>query len=161
MAATPPAESRPPSAASLSKTPSWIMLGFLLGGACVLALWAPWKKSPPPLPAASPPVPAALEPVKSRLPPRLLIIEDVFATWGQHAVWDGDTTEIAFDAGGGTYSELYEVRRRGDILYFRTIPRLTRRVINRGKPTPECPLQFTETEEQYREWLEHGRKERK
>jgi hypothetical protein len=151
-----------PSAASLSKTPSWIMLGFLLGAASVLALWAPWKKPPPALAAALPPVPAAFEPARPRPPPQLTTIEAVFAEWGDRAVWADGTTEVAlWSVRDRDFTEFYEVRKFGGTPYFRSLPRLTRRVIARGKPVPECPLQFTETEEQYREWLEHGRKERK
>ncbi|MBL9201556.1 MAG: hypothetical protein JNL39_13690 [Opitutaceae bacterium] len=108
-----------------------------------------------------PHVRAALEPAKPR-PPQLTTVEAVFAAWGEHAVWSGDTTEIVlWNEQSRAFDLPYEVRRRGDTLYFRSLTSLTRRVINRGKPMPECPLQFTETEEQYREWLEHGRKERK
>ncbi len=152
-----------PSAASLSKTPSWIMLGFLLGAIFVLSLWTPWKKPTrtPALAGSAPPVPAAFEPAKPRPPPQLTTIEAVFAEWGHHAVWSGDTTEVAqWSIRDRDFTEFYEVRRLGDTLYFRSLTRLTRRIIARGKPMPECPLQFTETEEQYREWLEHGRKER-
>ncbi|MDP3071421.1 MAG: hypothetical protein Q8N18_14115 [Opitutaceae bacterium] len=158
MDEVPPADRRPPTAASLSKTPSWIMLGFVLGVAFMAALPSLRKT---PAPVAAPPVTIPAEPVPLRLPPRLTVIEAVFEEWGRHAVWDGNLTEVALDPGTGTFSELYEVRRSGDVHYFRTITRLTRRIIARGKPLPGCPLQFTETEEQYREWLEHGRKERK
>lgn len=165
MDADPSTEPRPkPSVASLSKTPSWIMLGFLLGAIFVLSLWTPWKKPTrlPALAGSAPPVPAAFEPAKPRPPPQLTTIEAVFAEWGNHAVWSGDTTEVAqWSIRDRDFTEFYEVRRLGDALYFRSLTRLTRRIISRGKPMPECPLQFTETEEQYREWLEHGRKERK
>ena len=56
------------------------------------------------------------------------------------------------------YSDYFEVRRFGDVYYFRSIPHLTRRIIARGRP--ESPLLFTETEEQYREWQRYGRSER-
>ncbi len=135
------------------------MLGFLLGAAFVLSLWAPWKTPAPAAHGSLPPPVVTPDPAPAR-PPQLMTIEAVFAAWGQHAVWDGDTTEVALDAGTGTFSEFYEVRRSGETYYFRSLTRLTRRVIHRGKPLPGCPLQFTETEEQYREWLEHGRKER-
>jgi hypothetical protein len=155
-----PEKHYPLSASKMSKTPSWIMLGFLLGAIFVAAL--------PPLrrPAARETVAfKAVEPPKPstpREPPQLTTIEAVFEEWGKkYAVWSDDTTEVAlWNDREKAYSDYYEVRRFGDTLYFRTILRLTRRIINRGKPMPESPLLFTETEEQYREWQSYGRSER-
>ena len=154
-----PEKRYPLSTSKMSKTPSWIMLGFLLGAVFVAAL-PPLRKSPAPREPApmrsEPPRPAA-----SREPPLLTTIEAVFAEWGKHAVWSGDVTEVAlWNIADKAFSEFYEVRRLGDGYYFRSIPRLTRRVITHGKPLPESPLQFTESEEQYREWLKYGRTER-
>lgn len=156
---TPPDPGYPVSSAKLSKTPSWIMLGFLLGAAFVVALPPLWKR-----PAAkSVPVPT-LEPVPPaapRDPPQLTTIEAVFAAEEKYAVWADDITEVAlWNSRDGAFSDFYEVRRIGGARYFRTISTLTRRIIDRGKPRPESPLQFTESEEQYREWKEHGRSER-
>lgn len=156
----PKAENRYPiSAAKLSKTPSWIMLGFLLGAAFVIAL-PPLRKSRAP----EPPAPRAEEPIRPatpREPPQLTTIEAVFADWGRYAVWSDDVTEVAlWNSHDKAFTDFYEVRRLGNAFYFRTISRLTRRIISRGKPLPESPLQFTETEEQYREWLNYGRAER-
>jgi hypothetical protein len=154
-----PEKRYPLSASKMSKTPSWIMLGFLLGAIFVAAL-PPLRKIPAPESTAfkaveSPP------PRSPRDPPQLTTIEAVFAVWGQHAVWSDDVTEVAlWNDRDKAFSDCYEVRRFGDIPYFRTIPKLTRRVIARGKPIPESPLLFTETEEQYREWLNYGRSER-
>lgn len=149
----------PLSASKMSKTPSWIMLGFLLGAIFVAAL-PPLRKQPAPetttFKAVEPPPPRP-----PREPPQLTTIEAVFAVWGQYAVWSDDVTEVAlWNDHDKAFSDCYEVRRFGDIAYFRTIPKLTRRVIARGKPIPESPLLFTETEEQYREWLKYGRSER-
>jgi hypothetical protein len=156
----PKPEKRYPVAASkLSKTPSWIMLGFLLGAIFVAAL-PPFRKKPAPEAAAF----RAVEPPKRaepREPPQLTTIEAVFDVWGKHAVWSDDVTEVAlWNDREKEYSDYFEVRRFGDMHYFRTIPRLTRRIIARGKPIPESPLLFTETEEQYREWQKYGRSER-
>jgi len=149
----------PLSTAKMSKTPSWIMLGFLLGAAFVVAL-PPLRKKPVPEPAAF----RAVEPARTdgpREPPQLTTIEDVFAVFGQHAVWSDDVTEVAlWSIRDKAYNQFYEVRRVGDAYYFRTIPRLTRRIIARGKTLAESPLQFTESEEQYAEWLSYGRTER-
>jgi hypothetical protein len=147
------AEARP----KLSMTPSWVMLGFVLGALFVVAL-PPSKEAPAPVVAPRP-----AEPTRPSPPPQLSTIEAVFTAWGEHAVWDDEVTEVSlWDPEKNRFAEFYEVRRVGEKLYFRTIPRLTRRVINHGKPLPlACPLQFTETEERYREWLEHGRTERR
>ncbi len=148
----------PISASKMSKTPSWIMLGFLLGAVFVAAL-PPLRKKPAPetvsLRAVEPP-----RPVPLREPGPLSTIEDVFATWGKHAVWSDDVTEVAlWNINDKDFTDFYEVRRVGDVYYFRTIPRLTRRIIKRGKHIAESPLQFTESEEQYREWQNYGRSE--
>ena len=148
-----PEKKYPTPVSRMSKVPSWISVGFVLGAAFV---WGLRPKPQPPevkIVEVVPPQPAET---------KLTTIEAVFAEWGEHAVWHNDATEIAYwNPGTEEFSEFYEVRRLGEALYFRSIPRLTRRLINRGKPLPpECPLRFTETEEQYREWREHGRYER-
>ena len=152
-------KSYPISTSKLSKTPSWIMLGFVLGAVFVAAL-PPLQKRPAPTPATF----RAADPPRSttpREPLQLSTIEAVFAEWGRHAVWSDDVTEVAlWNSNDRAFSDFYEVRRSGDNYYFRTIPSLTRRIISRGKPMPESPLQFTESEEQYREWLRYGRAER-
>jgi hypothetical protein len=142
----------------MSMAPSWVMLGFLLGVAFVVAL-PPLKKEEP----ALLPIPRRVEPAPAPAQPQLSTIEAVFAVWGESAVWDGGTTEVAlWNTDRREYSDFYEIRRVGDALFFRTIPKLTRRLIKHGKPQPtECPLQFTESEAQYLEWLEHGRAERR
>jgi hypothetical protein len=155
-----PKQQRPISPSKLSKTPSWIMLGFVLGALFVLALPPLGNKT-----VAPPPSTISVErakPAAPAEPPQLTTIEAVFEVWKDYAVWSDDTTEVvAWNAEKKAFSDIYEVRRLGGAYYFRTLPRLTRRIVTHGKPPPtECPLQFTETEEQYREWHEHGRKER-
>ncbi|MBI5768653.1 MAG: hypothetical protein HZA93_12715 [Verrucomicrobia bacterium] len=156
---------RPISPAKLSRTPSWVMLGFILGAVFVWLLpREPEPAAAPPALTARPPSAEPAAPTERRIALTMLTtIEAVFETWGEHAVWDGAVTEVALWSGATkTFSEFYEVRRSGGVNYFRSIPRLTRRIITHGKPPPtECPLQFTETEEQYREWREHGRTERR
>lgn len=147
----------PLSTAKLSKTPSWIMLGFVLGALFVLALPPLRKKAPTPetvrVEFVRPPAPRESRPLSD--------IEGVFAVWGEHSTWFNNTTEVAlWNSKERAFTDFYEVRRFGDDLYFRSISSLTRRVVTHGKPLPESPLQFTETEEQYREWVEHGRVER-
>ncbi|MDO8544964.1 MAG: hypothetical protein Q7S40_31355 [Opitutaceae bacterium] len=142
----------------MSKTPSWVMLGFVLGAMFVLAL--PERKAPP---APTEP-PKAAEPAAApvpRDPPPLSNIEAVFEVWGKHAVWHDDTTEVAlWDPTEKRYADFYEVRRFSGTLYFRSIPNLTRRVIERGSKLADSPLLFTETEEQFREWDERDRERR-
>jgi len=153
-----PAAARAESPARLSRTPSWVMLGFVLGALAVYAMMRP-REGPPP--AGAPVAAAAPTPEPKREAPALSTIEAVFATWGENAVWHANTTEVAlWNARDRDFTDFYEVRRIGGVNYFRSLPALTRRVIRRGKEIPECPLQFTETEEQYREWKEHGRTER-
>ena len=158
-----PPKSYPLSPAKMSKTPSWIMLGFLLGALTVIAL-PPLRKSPP---AAPVPLPDLRSPEQAGKrtepapPPQLTTIEAVFAEWGKHASWTDSTTEVAmWNSHRESYSDYYEVLRIGNYYYFRSIPTLTRRIIERGKPMPESPLLFTETEAEYQEWRQHGRKER-
>lgn len=155
----PPEKAYPVATAKMSKTPSWIMLGFVLGAAFVAAL-PPLKRKPaappPDIRAVPPPAPAA-----AREPQPLMTIEAVFADWGRHASWSDDVTEVAlWNSRDKDYTDFYEVRRVGGVLYFRSIPKLTRRIVARGKHVAESPLQFTETEEQYQEWQQFGRRER-
>lgn len=154
----PPQKHYPPSVSKMSKTPSWVMLGFVLGALFVLAL----PKRRPPEPALAPTKPVApATPAAPREPPPLSRIEAVFEEWGKHAVWHDDTTEVAlWDPAEERYADYYEVRRINGVPYFRSIPKLTRRIIDRGKPFEGSPLQYTETEEQYREWDERDKARR-
>lgn len=143
------AKVNPPSASRLSKTPSWVTLGFVLGALFVWALPHPEKTGP--MPGANQTLTVQL------LRPKATEIEAVFAEWSRFAVWENELTEVAlWDVDRKGYSICYEVLRSGEALYFRSIPRLTRPVLNHGLAGP-MPLQFTETEASRREWLEHGR----
>ena len=76
--------------------------------------------------------------------------------WERYAVWHEDSTEVAlWDTARQSYSIFYEVLRRDGVYYFRSIPHLTRPVLKRGVPA-QSPLQYTETEESRRAWIEHG-----
>jgi len=133
-----PEEPRPPSASQLSKTPSWVMLGFVLGALVVLALPRPEKKAaPPPVVVVAPPPPQPLT------VERAVFFEDVFAELNRSAIWQDDVTEVAFwNASRRAFSDCYEVLKIGDKFYFRSIPRLTRPVLKEGVPG-DSPLQFT------------------
>ena len=68
--------------------------------------------------------------------PCLTTIEAVFAAWGDYAVWQDDLTEIGFwNPETESFSEFYEVKRNNGAFYFRSIPKLTRRVIRHGNHT--------------------------
>ena len=85
----------------------------------------------------------------------------MFEKYGEGAVWSDNTTEVAmWDPTEERYADFYEVRKIDGKLYFRSIPQLTRRIIKRGKVEADSLLQFTETEEQFREWEQYGRTER-
>ena len=159
-----PRKQYPVSPAKMSKTPSWVMLGFVLGALTVAAL-PPLRKEKSVSANSVPTITATrakrVEDEKPRPRPQLSTIEAVFEQWAQGAVWDADSTEVAlWNAEAGDFTEFYEVLRYAGRYYYRSIPTLTRRVIQRGKPIPNCPLLFTETEEQYQEWRQHGRSER-
>lgn len=147
------AEPKPPSPKHLSKTPSWILLGFVLG---VLFVWS--------LPSREPvaPEPAVTRTVRvpDPLPVRPLDeIEAVFAVWAEHAVWAHDLTEVSlWDPLTGSFSRHYEVLRNGPEYFFRSIPQLTRPVLTYGVPD-ESPLRFTETEARRAERLSVRRQE--
>jgi hypothetical protein len=139
-----PAQTYPPSAARLSKTPSWVMLGFLLGALFVWALPQVEKTVARPAPPVA---------VLRLARPQATEIEAVFAEWGRFAAWDNDVTEVAlWDVDKRTYSICYEVLRTGEKLYFRSITSLTRPVLTHGVPD-SAPLLFTETDAMRREWL--------
>ncbi len=142
-------EEKTPSPSSMSKTPSWISIGFVLGA---LFVWLLPK-----------PAPEIIEvPVRDESPaplvanlakPNISEVEAVFDEWGSYAVWFDDTTEIAmWDIDDSQYSRFYEVLRSGNEIYFRSITRLTRPVLTHGVTT-NAPLLFTETEKQREEWL--------
>jgi hypothetical protein len=145
----------PPSISKLSKTPSWVMLGFILGVLVVL-LWPRRQEAPRPIVVTAAP-PTVVAPRST-----LTTVEAVFAQWLDYAVWDNDVTQIVvWNPALNSFSDGFEVRRIDGAYYFRSISQITNRVIRHGKqPPPECPLRFTETEEQYREWRNEGRFER-
>ncbi len=128
-----------------SKVPSWILLGFIIGGLFVLLLRREYIRSEAPVPAAAGPVPAppAMQVVERKPESPLATIEAVWASWGHHAIWEGETTQVAlWNVEQGRFSDFFEVVRFGDHVYFRGLTRLTRPVVDRGLGM-QCPLQFT------------------
>lgn len=145
-----------PAKEPLSKTPSWIMLGFVIG--CIVALTIrkdlDARDKPaalqPPATAASSSTPQLEATPPSKAAPRQLSLSDmeaVFVQWQERAIWRHELTEVAFwNPNTNKYSELVEVLRSGEDLYFRTIPRLTRPLIDEV-PDLAVPIRFTELEE--------------
>ncbi len=133
-----PDKTFPPSVSRLSKTPSWVTLGFVLGA---LFVWALPQAEKTAAPAASRNLTLQL------LRPKMTDIEAVFAEWSRYAVWnDDDITEIAlWDVDRKSYSIYYEVYRFQDKFYFRSISRLTYPILTQGLPSKPMPLRFTDS----------------
>lgn len=150
-------EPKPPSPSQLSKIPSWISLGFVLGALFVWAL-----PSPDTTPAEPPPVRIPLDapaPVTRSGPTQLSDVEVVFAEWGQYAIWEHDLSEVAlWDTETKQFSRYYEVLRSRDNHYFRSIDHLTRPILTHGVKV-NGPLLYTETEAMREEWLQEKRQE--
>ncbi len=153
-------EPRPPRREQLSKVPSWIMLGFVLGAACVLA-W-PRKADVRPTLTVAPAVvrQAAPEPAHPPTLEHAMFFESVFAEWSKYAVWEDELTEVAFlSADTKSFSEHYEVFRSGDRYYFRSISQFTRPVLTHGDVPNNSPLQFTEPQAARDQWLRENSSE--
>lgn len=133
----------------LSKVPSWIMLGCIIGAIVALTVKqqidardaqrvaaANALVKPTPTPTPTPPPHRA----------SLYEYEDIFDRWEERAVWWHDLTQVAFwNPTTNQYSEYVEVLRNGDDYYFRTIPKLTWPLIDVGV-APDQPLRFAEPE---------------
>lgn len=145
-----------PSVSKLSKTPSWIMVGFVLGALTVITL--PRKEPEAPAPAriepANRPVPTTPPTVE-----RGKFFESVFAEWSKYAVWENDVTEVAFwNTETKAFSDRFEIYRTGDRNYFRSIDGFTRPPLTHGVPA-NSPLEFTETQAARDEWLRENNAE--
>jgi hypothetical protein len=160
-------ESPPPSRAELSKTPSWVMVGFVLGVLAVLGFQRerrppavePEVVAPPAAAVTSPAAAGKTEPDErsiTSLPdrPSLAVIEAVFSQWGGYALWENEATEVAlWNSVTGDFTDFFEVLRSPSGFYFRSIPQLTRPWTD-ARPPRESPLRFTEPHEQRRARLE-------
>jgi len=143
------AKDKPVSPKNLSKTPSWISFGFLLGALFV------WLLPQPEPQVIEVPVKdeTTLPLVATRIQPDFSQVEAVFEGWGRYAVWENDLTEIAlWNIESKQYSRFYEVLRNGETFYFRSIVGLTRPVLTHGVEV-NAPLLFTEPEARRQEWL--------
>src|SRR5687767_9381457 len=113
----------------LSKTPSWVTLGFILGALFVWTLPREDKRSAATLSSQTPAQVVQLE------RPKLTEVEAVFAEWERFAVWNNNVTQVAmWDTEKRSFSICYEVLRQSGDYYFRSIPQLTRPVLTRGVP---------------------------
>lgn len=130
------------SAPKSAPVPLWLTLGFAAGiGFGYLAFHEEKSKIyvAPPLEVRAAPVP--------RDAGTLASLEAAFERWGGYAVWADDVTEIAgWDPRRKKYAHFFEVRRAGGQFYFRTIPALTRPLIDHGARSA-LPFWFTETPE--------------
>lgn len=138
-----PEDFPPPKPAKPSQTPSWVMLGFVLGALAVLALPRSEKKVEAPatvtLVSPQPEPPPAEKPTVEQA----VFFEGVFAEHSQEARWQGNVTEVAFwNLSRRAFSDCFEVLRAGDKFYFRSIPHLTRPVLAKAVSTNSL-LQFT------------------
>lgn len=132
------------------------MLGFVIG--CIVALTVRKDLDERDKSTVSPPAATST----SSLPPKLeatpvakvagsqlslFEMEAVFVRWQNKAVWRHELTEVAFwNPSTNKYSEFVEVLRSGEDLYFRTVPRLTRPILD-DHMEPSVPIRFTELEE--------------
>ena len=134
-----------------SKTPSWVMLGFLIGVLSVIALDEGKKQI-----EAKKPIEVAPQKTVEKtivMAPRLTVIEAVFEQYSENAVWERDKTEVAlWNSQLKAFADCYQVVRSSDGYFFRSIPHLTHPVLTHGVNTGS-PLQFTETEDQRAAWL--------
>lgn len=141
----------PPRREQLSKTPSWVMLGFVIGCLCSYAAWSALEnpgrsEAETEIASALPvqPTPSPT-PVPERLRPSLSDVEAVFVRNLESVVWEHDITEVAmWNIHTHTYADFFEVMRSGGFYYFRPIPHLTRPIID-AVPEENAVLRFTET----------------
>jgi hypothetical protein len=132
----PPMDDPPTAPPKPTQTPSWVMLGFVVGVLFMVAL--PRRE-----PAAAPPAAPVPAPAAPSLAPPPRTIDAVIAT-----------------SGTKDYSDCYEVLRLGDAYFFRQIPRLTRPILRHDVPEAQnAPLQFTETAAQQQEWRKEANDE--
>ena len=140
-----------PTRESLSKTPSWIMLGVIIGSIVTVTVQKHWggrnDESPPiPAPAAGPAGETSKEPAITNTHLSLFAMETLFQQYQENVVWRHEIKEVVFwNPFTDQYSEYVEVLRNGEDFYFRSIPRLTRPIIEELMD-PNVPMRFTEPE---------------
>ncbi|MGC4074531.1 MAG: hypothetical protein QM760_18935 [Nibricoccus sp.] len=137
----------------LSKTPSWIMVGFVIG--CVFAYIVNREVErrgqgtvPGPV-ASSRPAPAPA-PAVPETPPAMRLsqneVDAMFHQVSENAVWENDLTQIAvWNPLTKKFSDLVEVMRSGEYFYYRPLTHLTRPLIT-AEAGEGVLILFTETE---------------
>lgn len=138
---------------SLSKTPSWIMLGAVIGAAAGWSVKdyqisrereATEAQARATAAAAAKPAPAPA-PVPKPEPTELSLsdMEAIFEKWQDKAMWRNELTEVVFwDRVSNQYKFPVEVQRNGDQYFYRTIPKLTRPLMEGYVPN-DSPIKFT------------------
>lgn len=120
-----------------SKIPSWIMLGFLLGALFVWALPRPRTAV-----VTQAPVTPVLSAPAFATHPRFSDLEASFTEWQQYALWSGELAYVVmWDAETRTFRDCYEVQRRSDEFFFRSVPR-PKNLRAREDVPANSPLQF-------------------
>jgi len=123
-----------PSREQLSKTPSWIMVGFVLGCLATITVERDLNeekeeakaKLPVPAPVVRP-EPAVNTITRINDKPSLAVVEALFSKSVDRAIWRGNTTEFeAWNQATGKFTDYFEVVRSDGLYYFRSIPNLTR-----------------------------------
>lgn len=135
----------------LSRTPSWIMVGFVLG--CIFAYVAEReldKRRPKPVAEAAAPSRVAPPVAAPETPPSMRLsqneVDAMFRQVADQAVWENDLTQIAvWNPLTQKFSDFVEVMRSGEHFYYRPMPRLTRPLITAEADGGVLVL-FTETE---------------
>ncbi len=136
----------------LSKAPSWIMVGFIVG--CLAAYVAEREIEKRSGDAAPPPATTAPAPAVRTPPPEAPValrlsqneVDAIFTQNEGDAVWENDITEVViFNSRTGKFSDMVEVMRSGPYYYYRPITKLTRPLITADAPGGTLIL-FTETE---------------
>lgn len=140
-------------AANGNSFPLWLTLGFAMG----LGFgWVAFKSDAAKAPLAAEQAKAVEKPAvaaeTSHDAGTLAGAEQTFQRWGGYAVWEDDATEIAvWNPRRKRFGDFYEVRRVHGQFYFRTIPRLSRPIIDHGL-RGRLPIVFTETQADHDEF---------
>jgi hypothetical protein len=136
----------PPKASDLSKVPSWLLVGFVVGALFVGLLRRDYLVRSSPVQASGGNVESTLaspSPAVRPGEPSLSAVEAIWSVWGEHAVWVEEVTQISiWNTETLAFTDFFEVTRRADSYFFRCIPRLSRPVVDRGLGKA-APIQFT------------------